>query len=203
MANTNTRTKAAAAAPEPINPADLLAQALAASLKASASNGSRKTAQTHTEQLAQPLTARDRAALDRMGWVGKLSSAKPAEPKPRAKIKAGPTVSTRFGDLSPERQASTQFWAGLCATMHANAGKVWLPEVAAVAAHLNVALPSPAQLATRLALLTGCPVHRPADAAGWLACSALADLDPMPAASLWAQLWNHSVQAFGDAIAAS
>jgi hypothetical protein len=195
-------TKTAAAAPAPKNdPASLLAAALQAmAAQQPQTNASRRTAATRAETLAQPLTTRDRAALERMGWSGKLSSAKPAEPKPRASMKPGPNVKVAtFADLSPERQASAQFWAGICSTLSRSAGRVWLPEVAAVASQLSVKLDSPAQLATRLSALTGCTVTRPADQAGWLVCELPGE---MAGADLWAQLWNAHLQAFGDLIAA-
>jgi hypothetical protein len=195
-------TKTAAAAPQPANdPAALLAAALQAmAAQQPQTNASRRTAATRAETLAQPLTARDKAALERMGWSGKLSSAKPAEPKPRASMKPGPNVKVAtFADLSPERQASAQFWAGICSTLSRSAGRVWLPEVAAVASQLSVKLDSPAQLATRLSAITGCTVTRPADQAGWLVCDLPGE---MPAAQLWAQLWASHLQAFSDLIAA-
>jgi hypothetical protein len=137
-----------------------------------------------------------------MGWDGRLSSAKPAEPAPKAKVKAGPVIGANFTDVTPERQASVRFWAGLCAVLRQNKGRVWLPEVAAVAAAVGIDLKSPTNLATRLAALTGCPVSRPADQAGWLVCPAIADLDPQPAEALWIQLWNLTAQTFADQIAA-
>jgi hypothetical protein len=197
-----TRTKTAAAAPDPKNdPASLLLAALQAmAAEQPQINAARRTAATKAEQLAQPLTARDTAALARMGWTGKLSSSKPSEPKPTAKVKAGPTVSVAtFADLSPERQASAQFWAGLCSTLARSAGKIWLPEAAAVAAQLGVHVENPAQLANRLSAMTGRPVTRPTDQAGWLVCDIT---DPMPAAQIWAQLWTAHLQAFTDTVAA-
>lgn len=194
-------TKTAAAAPAPKNdPAALLAAALQAmAAQQPQTNASRRTAATRAETLAQPLTTRDRAALERMGWSGKLSSNKPAEPKPRANVKPGPSVKVAtFADLSPERQASAQFWAGLCSTLARSAGRVWLPEAAAVASQLNVEITGPAQLAARLSALTGCTVTRPADQAGWLVCELPGE---MPAAQVWAQLWNAHLTAFGDLIA--
>jgi hypothetical protein len=193
--NTNTNTNTAN------DPASLLAAALQAMAAAQPqTNASRRTAATKTEQLAQPLTQRDKAALERMGWTGKLSSNKPAEPKPRANVKPGPAVKvSTFADLSPERQASAQFWAGICSTLSRSNGRVWLPEAAAVASQLNVEITGPAQLAARLAALTGCTVTRPADQAGWLFCELPGE---MPAADLWAQLWISHLQAFSDAVAA-
>jgi hypothetical protein len=202
---TRTNTKTAAAAPEPRKPANDPAALLLAALQQMAAeqpqtNAARRTAATQRETLAQPLTPRDTVALARMGWTGKLSSSKPAEPKPTAKVKSGPTVSVAtFADLSPERQASAQFWAGLCSTLARSAGKVWLPEAAAVAAQLGVEITSPAQLAARLSALTGRPVTRPANQAGWLVCDIT---DPMPAAQIWAQLWAAHLQAFSDTVAA-
>jgi hypothetical protein len=191
-----------AAAPQPANdPASLLAAALQAMAAAQPqTNDSRRTATTQRETLAQPLTARDRAALERMGWSGKLSSNKPAEPKPRANVKPGPAVKVAtFNDLSPERRASAQFWAGICSTLARSSGRVWLPEAAAVASQLNVEITGPAQLAARLAALTGCTVTRPADQAGWLHCDLPGE---MAGAQLWAQLWASHLQAFSDAVAA-
>jgi hypothetical protein len=183
------------------DPAALLAAALQAMAAAQPqTNASRRTAATKAEQLAQPLTQRDKAALERMGWSGKLSSNKPAEPKPRANVKPGPAVKVAtFNDLSPERRASAQFWAGICSTLARSNGRVWLPEAAAVASQLNVEITSPAQLAARLAALTGCTVTRPAADAGWLVCELPGE---MPGAALWAQLWVTHLTAFGDAIAA-
>jgi hypothetical protein len=198
---TRTTKTATAAAPQPANDPNAL---LAAALQAMAAqqpqaNASRRTAQTQREQLSQPLSARDRAALERMGWTGKLSSNKPAEPKPRANAKCGPAVKVAtFADLSPERQASAQFWAGICSTLSRSNGRVWLPEAAAVASQLNVEITGPAQLAARLSALTGCTVTRPADQAGWLYCELPGE---MAGAQVWAQLWNAHLQAFSDLIA--
>jgi hypothetical protein len=197
---TNTRTKTNANAPQ--DPASLLAAALQA--MAASQPGKRVTARTHSETLAQPLTARDRAALERMGWTARLSSAKPSQSAPskrgKADARSGPRVTVgTFADLSPERQASTQFWAGLCSTLSRSNGKIWIPEVAAVAAQLQVEIDSPAVLANRLAYITHCAVSRPADQAGWLVCELPGE---MPAANVWAQLWNAHLTAFGDAIAA-
>lgn len=197
MTTTNTRTKTNTAAAA--DPAALLMAALQASAAASPSRTtSRSTAAP--EQLAQPLTDRDIAALAQLGWTGKLSSPKPAEPKPTAKVKAGPVINpATYGDLSPERQASSQFWAGLCSVLARSNGRIWLPEAAAVAAHLGVEITSPAQLAARLSALTGLPVSRPTSEAGWLVCKVQ---EPMPAADLWAQLWNTHAAAYSAAIAA-
>jgi hypothetical protein len=194
-------TRAAAPAPAADPIAALLAQALAATAQAQG-KGKRQTSNTQRETLAQALTPRDTAALARMGWEGKLSSAKPAEPAPKAKVKAGPVIGANFADLTPERQASIRFWAGICAVLRQNKGKVWIPEAAAVAAAVGIDLKSPTQLATRLAALTGCPVSRPADQAGWLVCPAIAELDAQPAEAIWGQLWNLTAQTFADQIAA-
>jgi hypothetical protein len=204
MTANNTRTKTASA-PEPSkrnehqDPAALLMAALQASAKA---NPTRSTTRSTAapEQLAQPLTDRDRAALEQMGWTSKLSSPKPAEPKPTAKVKSGPVINpATYGDLSPERQASSQFWAGLCSVLARSNGRVWLPEVAAAAAHLGVEITSPAQLAARLSALTGLPVSRPTAEAGWLICDIK---EPMPAADVWAQLFNAHLAAYGAAVLA-
>lgn len=199
MTNTSNAKTTKAAAAAAADPAALLMAALQASAK---TNPSRTTSRSTAapEQLAQPLTDRDRAALEQLGWTGKLSSPKPAEPKPTAKVKAGPVINpATYGDLSPERQASSQFWAGLCSVLARSNGRVWLPEAAAVAAHLGVEITSPAQLAARLSALTGLPVSRPTDAAGWLICDIQ---DPMPAADVWAQLFNAHASAYGAAAAA-
>jgi hypothetical protein len=182
------------------DPASILAAALQAMAATQQhKSAARRTAQGNAEVLAQPLTARDKAALARMGWNGKLSSGKPAEPKPRANVKPGPAVKVAtFADLSPERQASAQFWAGICSTLSRSNGRVWLPEAAAVASQLNVEITGPAQLAARLSALTGCTVTRPADNAGWLHCDLPGE---MAGADLWAQLWNAHLQAFSDLIA--
>lgn len=188
-----TKTNTAAVA----DPAALLMAALQASAKA---NPSRTTSRSTAapEQLAQPLTDRDRAALEQLGWTGKLSSPKPAEPKPTAKVKAGPVINpATYGDLSPERQASAQFWAGICSVLARSNGRVWMPEAAAVAAHLNVEITSPAQLAARLSALTGLPVSRPVADAGWLICDIK---EPMAAADVWAQLFNAHASAYGAAV---
>lgn len=202
MTNTNTRTKTAAAAPNPKrnehqDPAALLMAALQASAAAApTTRTSRSTAKP--EELAQPLTDRDRAALAQLGWVGRLSSPKPAEPKPTAKVKAGPLINpATYGDLSPERQASAQFWAGICSVLARSNGRVWMPEAAAVAAHLGVEITSPAQLAARLSALTGLPVSRPVTEAGWLLCDIK---EPMAAADVWAQLFNAHASAYAAAV---
>jgi hypothetical protein len=196
-----TRTKTATAANTANDPAALLAAALQA--MAAAQPASRTTSRTYSETLAQPLTTRDKAALERMGWTGRLSSAKPSQSAPskrgKAEAKPGPrvTVST-FADLSPERQRTTQFWCGLCSTLSRSNGKIWIPEVAAVAAQLQVELDSPSILSNRLSYITHCVVSRPADQAGWLVCELPGE---MPAAQVWAQLWAAHLQAFSDLIA--
>jgi hypothetical protein len=202
---TNTRTKTAASGDGPSrkeirNAAELLMAALQASAALNTGTA-RRTAQARAEELAQPLTDRDRAALEQLGWTGsRLSSPRPTEPKPTAKVKAGPVINpATYGDLSPERQASSQFWAGLCSVLARSNGRIWLPEAAAVAAHLGVEITSPAQLAARLSALTGLPVSRPTTEAGWLICDIQ---EPMSAADLWAQLWNTHAAAYGVAIAA-
>lgn len=209
---TSTRTKAASA-PEPSKrnnaqdpAAQLLAAALSAMAAASLKPTKRGTAQSRSEDLAQPLTERDRAALTRAGWLKqngdfqRLSSPAPQQPKPSAKVKTGPNVNVAgFANLTPERQASAQFWAGLCSTLARSNGRIWLPEVAAVAAQLNVAIEGPSQLAARLTAVVGLPVARPKDQAGWLICDIE---DPMPGSDLWAQLWQTHLQAFTDKIAA-
>jgi hypothetical protein len=195
MPTNNSRTKTNANAAQ--DPAALLMAALQASAAAAPSRTtSRSTAKP--EQLAQPLTDRDIAALAQLGWKGRLSSPKPAEPKPTAKVKAGPAINpATYGDLSPERQASAQFWAGLCSVLARSNGRVWLPEAAAVAAHLGVEITSPAQLAARLSALTGLPVSRPTTEAGWLICDIP---EPMPAAEIWAQLFNTHAAAYAAAV---
>ena len=191
---TNTRKTASAAQ----DPAALLMAALQAS--AASKPQQRRTAQTTAETLAQPLTDRDRVALERMGWTGRLSSPKAAEPRPTAKVKPGPVINpATFADLTPERQASAQFWGGLCSTLQRSGGRLWLPEAAAVASQLGVAITGPSQLAARLTAVTGLPVQRPTSEAGWLLCDVR---EPMAGADLWAQLWNAHLQAFTDAVAA-
>lgn len=212
MATNNTRTKTASA-PEPNKrnaaqdpAAELLAAALQAMAVASLKPAKRTTAQSRSEELAQPLTERDIQALTRAGWIKqngdfqRLSSPQPQQPKPTDKVKAGPTVNVAtFADLTPERQASAQFWAGFCSTLARSGGRVWLPEVAAVAAQLGIVFDGPSQLSRRLTSLVGLPVARPKDQAGWLICTIE---DPMPGSELWAQLWNTHLQAFTDKIAA-
>ena len=194
MPTSNTRKTASAAQ----DPAALLMAALQAS--AASKPQQRRTAQTSTETLAQPLTDRDRVALERMGWTGRLSSPKAAEPRPTAKVKPGPVINpATFADLTPERQASAQFWAGLCATLQRSNGRLWLPEAAAVASQLGVAITGPSQLAARLTAVTGLPVQRPTSEAGWLVCDIS---EAMPGADIWAQLWNAHLQTFTDAVAA-
>jgi hypothetical protein len=205
MTNSNsTRTKTASA-PEPSkrnaaqDPAALLLAALQASAK-TIDQQRRIPRKYQQEQLAQPLTDRDAAALAQLGWTGRLSSPRPSEPKPTAKVKPGPVINpATYGDLSPERQASAQFWAGLCSVLARSGGRVWLPEIAAVAAHLGVEITSPAQLTARLSALTGLPVSRPTDQAGWLICPIK---EEMAGAEIWAQLFNAHAAAYGAAIAA-
>jgi hypothetical protein len=204
MATTTRKTAAAAPDPKRNKRQDPAAELLAAALQAMAAASlkpARRTAQARSEQLAQPLTDRDRVALERMGWTGsRLSSPKAAEPRPTAKVKAGPTVNpATYNDLSQERQASAQFWAGLCSTLARSGGRIWLPEVAAVASQLGVVITGPSQLAGRLSALTGLPVTRPTAEAGWLFCQID---EPMQGAELWAQLWATHLQAFTDAVAA-
>lgn len=187
-------TKPAAPAPAPMDPDELLLQALAAM-------GATKSASANTEPevlevLCQPLSARDEDALERMGWAGRLTAPRPTQPPAKAKKKSGPVINAaRFSELTPARQASSQFWAGLCSTIARNGGKVWLPEIAAVAATLGVEVASPAQLSARLAALIGRPVARPEGEklGGFLVVS---DLPEMNGAQLWAQLWARRVQAF-------
>lgn len=201
MATNNTR-KTAAAAPDPKRNSSDPAALLMAALQASAASKpqQRRTAAIQAEQLSQPLSDRDRAALERMGWTGRLSSPKAAEPKPTHKVKPGPVINpATFADLTPERQARAQFWAGLCATLQRSGGRLWLPEAAAVACQLGVAITGPSQLAARLTAVTGLPVQRPTSEAGWLICDIS---EAMPGADIWAQLWNAHLQAFTDAIAA-
>lgn len=199
--NTNTR-KTAAAAPDPkrnsSDPAALLMAALQASAK-TIDRQRRIPRKYQQEQLAQPLTDRDAAALARLGWTGRLSSPKPSEPKPTAKAKSGPVINpATFSNLTPERQASAQFWAGLCAILQRSNGRVWIPEAAAVACQLGVEITSPSQLAARLTAVTGLPVSRPVKEAGWLVCPIK---EEMSGAEIWAQLWNAHLQAFTDAVA--
>lgn len=193
-----TRTrKTTSATPDPQEGADALLMAALDAIAQDRHSGTRRTAQTITETLAQELTERDKAALARMGWQ-RLSSPKPATPKPTAKPKNGPTINpSTFEALTPERRASAVFWAGLCSTLSRSNGRVWLPEVAAVAAQLEVCLPSPAQLANRLSALTGAAVERPSAEAGWLICH----LDgEMPGSKVWAQLWISYLNAFGASV---
>lgn len=199
---TNTR-KTAAAAPDPKRNSNDPAALLMAALQASAKTIDRQRRiprKYQQEQLAQPLTDRDAAALARLGWTGRLSSLKPSEPKPTAKVKPGPVINpATFADLTPERQASAQFWAGLCATLQRSNGRVWIPEAAAVAVQLGVEITGPSQLAARLTAVTGLPVCRPVADAGWLICPIK---EEMAGAEIWAQLWNAHLQQFTDAIAA-
>lgn len=181
------------------DPAALLLAALQASAK-TIDQQRRIPRKYQQEQLAQPLTDRDAAALAQLGWTGRLSSPRPAEPKPTAKVKPGPVINpATYGDLSPERQASAQFWAGICSVLARSNGRIWLPEAAAVAAHLGVEITSPAQLAARLSALTGLPVSRPVAEAGWLICPIK---EEMAGAEIWTQLFNAHASAYGAAIAA-
>ena len=186
----NNTKPAAAAAPDPD---DLLMAALAAMGATTASTGD--TEPEILELLAAELSSRDRAALQAMGWCGRLTAPKATQPPARAKRKSGPVINAaRFSDLTPQRKASAQFWAGLCSTLSRSNGKVWIPEIAAVAAVLGVEIASPAQLAARLAALIGRPVSRPeGELGGFLVVQ---DLPEMDGAQLWAQLWNRHLQRF-------
>jgi hypothetical protein len=55
---------------------------------------------------------------------------------------------------------------------------------------------NPAQLATRLAGITGCPVTRPVADAGWLHCDLPGE---MAGADAWVGIWNASLSAFSAA----
>jgi hypothetical protein len=147
------------------------------------------------ELLASALCDRDKAALNRMGWTGRLTAPKATQPPKKAKRKSGPIINAKaFSELSPARKASAQFWAGLCSTLSRSGGKVWIPEAAAVAAVLGVEIASPAQLAARLAALIGRPVARPeGENGGFLIVQ---NLPEMIGAQLWAQLWARHLQAF-------
>jgi hypothetical protein len=202
-AKNNAKTSERNAAQDPVT--KLLAEALQAMAAASLKPTKRATAQSRSEELAQPLTERDIQALTRAGWIKqngdfqRLSSPAPQQPKPTDKVKTGPIVNVAtFADLTPERQASFQFWAGLCSTLARSGGRVWLPEVAAVAAQLGIVFDGPSQLSRRLTSLVGLPVSRPRDQAGWLIC----EIEPMPGSEIWAQLWNTHLQVFTDKIAA-
>ena len=191
---TTTTRKPAASAPEPAKQPsadDLFLLALTAMAK-TGSKGS--TGQTLTETLAQPLTARETAALARLGWQ-RLSSPKPAAPKPTAKVKDGPTINpATYNDLTKERQQSLRFWAGLCATLSRSNGRIWIPEVACVACELGVMITSPSQLANRLAALTGRTVNRPAGKdAGWLVCDGI---EEGPQSEMLSRVWALHAQAF-------
>lgn len=181
-----------APAPAPLDPDELLLQALAAM---GATSPSADAQPEILETLCQPLSDRDQAALDRMGWGGRLTAPRPTAPPRKAKKKSGPIINAQnFSQLTPQRRASAQFWAGLCSTLSRANGKVWIPEIAAVAAQLNVEVASPAQLAARLAALIGRPVSRPeGENAGFLLVEGLPE---MTGAQLWAQLWNRHLQAF-------
>lgn len=184
--------KPAAPAPAPLDPDELLLAALAAMGATAAASAD---AQPEVlEMLCQDLSQRDQEALDRMGWVGRLTAPKATQPPRKAKKKSGPIINAKtFAELTPARKASAQFWAGLCSTL-SRCGRVWLPEIAAVAAQLNVEIASPAQLAARLAALTGRPVSRPeGESGGFLIVE---DLPEMTGAQLWAQLWARHLQAF-------
>jgi len=197
MANTKL---ASPAAPDPRDPVDfILLQALAAMGATSTSTGD--TEPETLETLCQPLSDRDKTALDRMGWGGRLTAPNPTQPPKKAKRKSGPIINPQgFSQLTPQRKASAQFWAGLCSTLSRSGGKVWLPEAAAVAAHLGVEIASPAQLAARLAALIGRPVSRPeGEHGGFLIVESLPE---MTGAQLWAQLWARHLQAFTPTTAA-
>ena len=196
MKSTNTKP-AAAAAPDPD---DLLMAALAAMGASTASASA--SAEEILEILCQPLSERDQAALDRMGWCGRLTAPRPTAPPRKAKKKSGPIINAQnFSQLTPQRRASAQFWAGLCSTLSRANGKVWIPEIAAVAAQLNVEVASPAQLAARLAALIGRPVSRPeGENAGFLLVEGLPE---MAGAQLWSQLWNRHLQRFTPTTAAA
>jgi len=187
-------TKPATASPSPLDPDELLLQALAAmgaSTKASTGDSEPEV----LEVLCQPLSDRDQTALDRMGWTGRLTAPRPTAPPRKAKAKSGPIINPQgFSQMTPQRQASAQFWAGLCSTLARSNGRVWIPEIAAVAAALNVEIASPAQLSARLAALIGRPVARPeGENGGFLIVK---DLPEMVGAQLWAQLWSRRLQAF-------
>lgn len=186
-------TKPATPAPAPLDPDELLLAALAAMGATNTTAGD--TEPEVLELLAAELSSRDRAALDRMGWTGRLTAPKPTAPPKKAKRKNGPIINAKaFSELSPARKASAQFWAGLCSTLARSNGKVWIPEIAAVAAHLGVEIASPAQLAARLAALVGRPVSRPeGENGGFLMVE---NLPEMVGAQLWAQLWARHLQAF-------
>lgn len=195
-----TNTKPAAPAPAPLDPDELLLQALAAMGATNSANASAEPEELET--LSQPLSARDEAALELIGWCGRLTAAKATQPPTKAKKKAGPIINPNtFESLTPQRQASAQFWAGLCSTLARSNGRIWLPEVAAVATILGVEIASPAQLAARLAALIGRPVARPEgqELGGFLTVE---DLPAMNGSQLWAQLWNRHAQAFTPATAA-
>lgn len=152
----------------------------------------------HPENFFQPLTITDAAALQEIGWTGKLSSNRQSIPRPNSKIKSGPTfVPENFGYLTEQRKASIQFWSGLCSVLSQNNGRVWMPEVAAVAVHLGVCIPTPSQLASRLSAMTGLAVSRPRSAAGWLYCK----IDNQPkGVELWSQLWMTHLVAFRKSV---
>lgn len=177
-----------------MDPDDLLTAALQA--MGGSSSGSSSAAADEPEVLAVPLSDRDRTALERMGWNGHLTAPRPTQPPAKAKKKSGPVINAaRFSELTPARQASAQFWAGLCSTLSRSGGKVWIPEAAAVAAHLGVEVASPAQLAARLAALIGRPVARPEGEklGGFLLVQ---DLPEMNGAQIWARLWVRHLEGF-------
>lgn len=187
-------TNTKAASPAPLDPDEILFQALTA--MGAAKNASTKAEPEELETLCQPLSERDRIALERIGWDGRLTAAKATQPSPKAKRKAGPIINPNtFESLTPQRQASAKFWAGLCSTLARSNGRVWLPEVAAVAAVLEVDIASPAQLSARLAALIGRPVARPEgeELGGFITVE---DLPEMNGAQLWSQLWGRYLQRF-------
>lgn len=194
-----TNTKAAPA-PAPLDPDELLLQALQAM---GATSPSPSAEPEELETLCQELSQRDQTALDRIGWRGRLTAPKATQPPRKAKRKAGPIINPNtFESLTPQRQASAKFWAGLCSTLARSNGRVWLPEVAAVATVLGVEVASPAQLAARLAALIGRPVSRPEgqESGGFLIVE---DLPEMNGAQLWAQLWVRHLQRFTPTTAAA
>ena len=182
-----------------MDPEELLLQALQAM---GATTASTDTEPEVLEVLCQELSQRDQEALTRMGWNGRLTAPRPTQPPAKAKPKSGPVVNAaRFTNLTPQRQASAQFWAGLCSTLARSNGRIWIPEIAAVAAVLGVEIASPAQLAARLAALVGRPVSRPeGENAGFLTVQ---DLPEMAGAQLWAQLWVRHLQRFTPTTAAA
>lgn len=186
---------------KPAQAEDLLLSLLAEAVSESARKTSqaRRTSQAQGEVLAQELTPRDVAALERMGWTGRLSSPKPNSPQRGQTVKPGPLISANFASLSPETQARQIFWAGLCSTLSRSKGKIWIPEIAAVAAQMGIPLPNVSRLSNQLVAMTGCAVERPSNQAGWLVCNIHGE---MPAATKWAKIWQISLQKFSDNIAA-